>query len=50
MIRDAAILWISRRDAGLTVAEEMEFQAWLAADAQHAAALAAERISRSSAR
>ncbi len=41
MIRDAAILWISRRDAGLTVAEEAEFQAWLAADAQHAAALAA---------
>lgn len=41
MINDTALNWISRREAGVTPATEAEFQSWLAADAQHRAAIAA---------
>jgi transmembrane sensor len=34
----AASLWLARRDAGLSAAEELAFQQWLAADLRHAAA------------
>jgi transmembrane sensor len=34
----AASLWLARRDAGLSAAEEVAFEQWLAADARHAAA------------
>lgn len=38
-IREFAVDWISRRDAGLSSADELEFQTWLAADPHHAAAI-----------
>ncbi len=34
---DAASLWFARRDAGLSAAEEIEFEQWLARDPRHAA-------------
>lgn len=38
-IRDAAARWIVRRDRGLSAAESIEFELWLASDPRHAAAL-----------
>lgn len=38
-IDETAVDWISRRDAGLNPADEGAFQAWLAADPRHAAAV-----------
>lgn len=35
-IENAAIDWFGRRDAGLTEAEEVEFQTWLESDPRHA--------------
>jgi len=40
-IQESAVEWISREDVGLTANEEAEFQAWLAADPRHAAAIEA---------
>lgn len=37
-IKQAAAEWISRRDAGILAAEELEFHAWYSADPRHAAA------------
>ncbi len=34
---DAASLWFARRDAGLSAAEQIEFEQWLARDPRHAA-------------
>lgn len=39
-LRAVAATWLARRDAGLTEAEDREFETWLAADARHAAAWA----------
>lgn len=39
-VMDTAADWLSRCDAGLPAAEEAEMQAWLEADADHAAAVA----------
>ncbi|MFA6445570.1 MAG: FecR domain-containing protein, partial [Sterolibacterium sp.] len=39
-VTDTAAAWLSRCDAGLTAIEEAEMQAWLEADAGHAAAVA----------
>ncbi|MDO8543251.1 MAG: FecR domain-containing protein [Opitutaceae bacterium] len=38
-IADAAGDWFLRRQAGLTAAEQVEFEAWVAADARHASEL-----------
>lgn len=38
-IRETAARWIVRRDRGLSAAESIEFELWLAADARHAAAM-----------
>lgn len=38
-IRATAARWIVRRDRGLSAAESIEFELWLAADPRHAAAL-----------
>jgi transmembrane sensor len=38
-IRDAAARWTVRRDRGLSAAEAIEFELWLAADPRHRAAL-----------
>jgi transmembrane sensor len=40
-VRDAASAWVVRRDAGLSAAEEREFQHWLESDPAHRAAMAA---------
>jgi transmembrane sensor len=37
-IADAAATWLARHDAGLSAAEQAEFDAWLAADSRQAAA------------
>ena len=37
---DAAAAWVFRRGAGLTAAEQVEFEQWRAADSRHEAALA----------
>lgn len=39
VIDEAAAAWVSRRDAGLSAAEEADFQSWLRADPRHEAAL-----------
>jgi transmembrane sensor len=39
-VRKAASAWVARRDAGLSAAEEAEFQAWRKADPRHAEAVA----------
>ncbi|MGH7959503.1 MAG: FecR family protein [Opitutaceae bacterium] len=39
-MEDLAADWIVRRDAGLTTAEQIEFERWLAADPRHAEAFA----------
>jgi transmembrane sensor len=39
-IRETAAAWITRRDAGLSAAEERELKAWLAADPRHRSAFA----------
>lgn len=39
-VREAASQWIARRDAGLTTAEEAEFQEWRGENPAHAAAVA----------
>jgi transmembrane sensor len=39
-IRTAAAQWTVRRDRGLSAAESIEFELWLAADARHGAAVA----------
>lgn len=38
-IRTTAAAWIVRRDRGLSAAESVEFELWLAADSRHAAAM-----------
>ena len=38
-IRDAAARWTVRRDRGLSAAESIDFELWLAADPRHAAAM-----------
>ena len=38
-IRDTAAAWTIRRDRGLSAAESIEFELWLAADERHAAAM-----------
>ncbi len=39
VIDEVAAAWVSRRDAGLSAAEETDFQSWLHADPRHEAAL-----------
>jgi transmembrane sensor len=39
VIREAAARWIVRRDRGLSAAESIEFELWLAADERHARAI-----------
>ena len=38
-IRRAAAQWMIRRDRGLSSAESIEYELWLAADSRHAAAM-----------
>src|SRR4051812_7178910 len=38
-LRAAAAAWIVRRDRGLSAAEAIEYELWLAADERHAAAV-----------
>jgi transmembrane sensor len=40
-LREIAATWAARRDRGLSAAESIEFELWLAADPRHAAALRA---------
>lgn len=40
-LQAAAVGWLARRDAGLSVGERKQLRAWLAADPRHAAAFAA---------
>lgn len=42
-VRQTAATWVLRQDRGLTAAEQDEFSQWLAADARHRDALAAQR-------
>ena len=38
-MRETAARWIVRRDRGLSAAESIEFELWLAADERHARAI-----------
>jgi transmembrane sensor len=39
-VNEVAVDWISRREAGLSAAEEEDFQSWLSADPRHATEIA----------
>jgi transmembrane sensor len=39
VLREAAAAWMVRRDRGLSAAESIEYELWLAADPRHAAAM-----------